>query len=114
MSRHAPSYLKTHRKRLGLSQRELAALLGCRSETLVSRYERLARKPSLEVAVACQVIFDAPLDEVFPGIYAPVEKAVLDRALRLAKALERDEESPLTEHKRRALRAIIARASRVR
>lgn len=41
------NYLRTYRKKLGLTQREVAFLLGCHSGAKVSRYERSARIPLL-------------------------------------------------------------------
>ncbi len=41
-------YLRTYRKRSGLTQSEVARLLGLESGQLISRYERLDRSPNLE------------------------------------------------------------------
>lgn len=109
MSRHVPSYLRTHRKRSGLTQRELALLLGCQSEAKVSRYERLIRKPCLETAFACQVVFGATPHQLFPGMYASVEQIVTTRARLLAQTLSGHELTPLIDHKICVLRAIINR-----
>ena len=74
MESRIPSYLRTYRKRYGLTQDEVAFLLGCQSGTKVSRFERLARKPNLETALACEVVFGIPAHELFPRAYAEVEK----------------------------------------
>src|SRR5258708_38807061 len=49
---HLHNYLRAHRKRLGLSQDEVAYLLGAESGAKVCRYERLVRGASLETALA--------------------------------------------------------------
>jgi len=63
------NYLRTYRKRASLSQDEVAYLLGCRSGAKVSRYERFARQPTLQTALAYEAIFGVPVRELFAGIY---------------------------------------------
>jgi len=110
MSRHVLNYLRAHRRRSGFTQRELSLLLGANSEAKVSRYERSIRKPCLEAAFACQVIFGASPHQLFPGKYALVEQAVIKRAHLLVRTLRSREPTPLINHKIRVLRAIINRA----
>ena len=55
MSHKLQNYLRTYRKRSGLSQDEVAFLLGCQTGAKVSRYEPFARKPSLETLFAYEV-----------------------------------------------------------
>jgi transcriptional regulator with XRE-family HTH domain len=87
MASRIPSYLRTYRKRCGLTQDEVAFLLGRQSGTKISRFERLARTPSLVTALACQVVFDIPAHELFPLIFAETERAVATRASQLADEL---------------------------
>src|SRR2546422_5660745 len=87
MAHRLPNYLRTHRKRAGLSQDEVAYLLGCRSGAKVSRYERLARKPSLETAFAYEAVFKVPARELFAGVYEKVEAEIRKRARVLAGKL---------------------------
>jgi transcriptional regulator with XRE-family HTH domain len=102
------SYLRTHRKRGGLTQDEMAFLLGCQSGTKISRFERLARQPNLETALACQVIFGIPAHELFPGVFAVVEKTVAERARLLSHRLQgkRGPHRSGLQHKLAILRAI--------
>jgi transcriptional regulator with XRE-family HTH domain len=102
------SYLRTHRKRGGLTQDEMAFLLGCQSGTKISRFERLARHPNLETALACQIVFGVPAHELFPGVFAEVEKTVAERAHLLLGRLraERGQGSGL-RHKLAVLKAIV-------
>jgi transcriptional regulator with XRE-family HTH domain len=79
-----PNYLKANRKRLALSQDELAFLLGAQSGTKVCRYERFVREPSLETALACEAIFKTSASELFGGLYQKVERKVAERAKILA------------------------------
>lgn len=87
MSPRLPSYLRTHRRRWALTQRELAELLGTKSSTQVSRYERLSRKPKLSVVLACQVIFGVPPDKMFPKLFATIEEDVIRKAYDLYRRL---------------------------
>lgn len=83
-TRHLPNYLRTNRKRMGLSQDDVAYLLGRQSGTKICRYERFVRDPSLETALACEVIFHRPIRELFSGIFREVERKIAARARLLA------------------------------
>ena len=104
------SYLRTHRKRGGLSQDEMAFLLGYQSGTKISRFERLARQPNLETVIACQVVFGIPAHKLFPGVFAEVEKTVTERARQLSARLQGKRGPGRTgfRHKLAILRAIAA------
>jgi len=76
------NYLRSHRKQSGLSQEEVAFLLGCENGALVSRYEKRKRLPPLETALACEAVFGVPIAELFAGIR---ERAVRDVEKRRAE-----------------------------
>ena len=82
-----PNYLRTYRKHAGLSQAEVALLLGTRSGTKVLRYERWSRQASLRTAFAYEVIFGAPARELFAGTYQEVERATAQRIADLTRRL---------------------------
>jgi transcriptional regulator with XRE-family HTH domain len=102
-----PNYLRAHRKRLGLSQDDLAYLLGCRSGTKVSRYERFRRQPHLATVFAFEAIARVPARTLFAGVYVTAERDVVRRAEALLRQLAGQPES--LRHRRRivALKAII-------
>jgi len=103
------SYLRTYRKRGGLTQDEMAFLLGCQSGTKISRFERLARHPNLETALACQVIFGVPAHKLFPGVFAEVERTVTERARVLTSRLQaKPGQHHGFRHKLAILSAIVA------
>lgn len=79
-----PNYLRSNRKRLGLSQDEIAFLLGTDSGTKASRYEVFGRDPRLRTALAYEAIFQKPIRELFAGLYDEIEREVVDRAKQLA------------------------------
>jgi transcriptional regulator with XRE-family HTH domain len=91
---------------VGLSQDEVAFLLGCQNGTKVSRYERFDRKPGLETAMAYQIVFGAPARELFAGIYQKVEGKISKRAQLLAQRLSKEKPGLMATRKIAALRAI--------
>src|SRR3954469_21756480 len=101
MESKIPSYLRTYRKRNGLTQDETAFLLGYQSGTKVSRFERLARKPNLETALACEVVFGVPANKLFPSVYADIEQRVNERARLLASRLQENTEDSPSKRKRK-------------
>jgi len=77
------NYLRIHRKRLSLSQEEVAFLLGARGldkGSKVCRDENFAREPSLQAALAYEVIYGKSVRELFAGLHAQVEREVVERA----------------------------------
>jgi transcriptional regulator with XRE-family HTH domain len=81
MARKLPDYLRSERRRAGLSQEDVAALLGTGVRT-ISRYEQRARLPPLELALAYQAVFGTPVAELFPGRFREIVKRVRLRAER--------------------------------
>jgi len=108
MSHKLQNYLRTYRKRSGLSQDEVAYLLGRQTGTKVSRYERFARKPSLESLFAYEVMFGAPARELFAGAYQKVEKRILNRAQLLTRKLNRATPDRMATRKLQILKAITS------
>jgi transcriptional regulator with XRE-family HTH domain len=86
MSRKLPHYLRNERKRAGLSQRDIAALLGDRTVSKVSRYERRRRLPPLRMALAYEAILGKPVSELFGGTYEPIRAEAARRAKLLLAA----------------------------
>lgn len=94
-----PHYLRTFRRRSGLTQRELAWLLGCESRSKVSHYERFVRKPSLETILAFELVFQAPAQEIFAGIAEAVATVTRRRAKTLLRRLKDNAAAPDTKMK---------------
>jgi len=84
------NYLYTYRKRSGLTQKDVAYLLGHYDGTQVSRHERSRQTPTLITALAYQVIFDIPVQKLLPGLYREVEAVINQRAGLLSKELKAD------------------------
>lgn len=66
------SYLRSHRLKSGMNQRELAELVGLIAHHQVSLHERFVTFPSLMAALSYQAIFSVPVAELFPGLYEPI------------------------------------------
>lgn len=62
------NYLRTHRKRTGLTQREVAERIGVRNREVVARHESGARLPGLLIALRYAALYDTTVDELFRGL----------------------------------------------
>lgn len=69
MSCSFSNYIRTFRRRSGLSQDELGFLLGGVEGTCVLRHEGFQRTPSLETALLYSAIFQVDPREIFAGLY---------------------------------------------
>jgi transcriptional regulator with XRE-family HTH domain len=101
------NYLRTYRKKLGLTQREVAFLLGYRGNAKVSRYERQGPIPTLKTIFAYEAIFQKPARELFAGIYDRAERETLRRARLLVSRLRTRQASPVLARKIANLRAVV-------
>jgi len=107
-SHKLPNYLRLHRKRLGLSQHEVAFLLGWRDASQHSRYEHFSSIPRLRTALALAVIFRVSVYELFSGEYQKVESAVCRQAQRLRDKLAQETPDKRTARKLALLKLIVA------
>jgi transcriptional regulator with XRE-family HTH domain len=103
-----PNYIRVHRKRLGLSQNEVAFLLGWRNASHPYRYEHFSRMPTLRTALALAVIFRVPVQELFSGEYQEVEKAVCRQSQRLKVRLTTENPDPPTARKLAVVNMILS------
>ena len=108
MSNKLENYLRTYRKRSGLSQDDVGFLLGCQNGTKVSMYERSARKPSVENLFAYEVVFGASARELFAGAYHKVQKKISKRAQLLTRKLNRATPNSMATRKLQILKAITS------
>jgi transcriptional regulator with XRE-family HTH domain len=109
MKKKLDCYLRSYRRRWGLTQDELAVLLGCKTGAVISRLERHSRQPSLEAAYALEVLFGTAPIELFPGLHAKVKKNVIARARELYDELQGDP-SKVTRLKLDFFEEVFARA----
>jgi len=101
------NYLLANRKRLTLSQNEVAFLLGTNSGGQVCRNERFVREPNLETALTYEVIYKRSVSELFPGLYQKVEQEVAERAKILISKKNYSKSNQQTARKREALAGLL-------
>src|SRR5437899_2282946 len=82
------NYLRAYRRKSGLTQREVAFLLGCQNGAQVSRYEKRRRLPPLQTALACEAVFGIPVSELFAGLRERAGKEIEKRLLELRSRLQ--------------------------
>lgn len=110
MKRKTPlNYVRTQRRRWALTQEEVADLLGFESRTCISRIEQGKRIPSLESALALEVLFGEPPKQLFPQVYAESEEALMQRASLLQEGLLHTTK-PRQMRKRECLEQALKRA----
>lgn len=88
MDAYLDNYVRTHRKKAGLSQRDLGKLLGHPNQSAVSRHERSQSMPSLAVALGYAVVFGTSVAEIFAGLRESVEQAIEGRIAEFEEVLQ--------------------------
>lgn len=106
MTTKLANYLRSYRKRSGLSQDDIAFLMGCQSVTQLARYENCSRLPQLRNAFALEVILNAQARALFAGLFEDADRVVAERARTLLEFAERS-----TSAKRTAALKAIAEGS---
>ncbi|MBI3818854.1 MAG: helix-turn-helix domain-containing protein [Planctomycetes bacterium] len=96
-----------HRKRSGLSQHEVAVLLGCQSGAKVSRYECGDRVPLLPDILALEIIYRAPARDLFAKTFDVVAPKIKGRAQKLSRDLDAQPFTPVIKRKMSSLVKII-------
>jgi transcriptional regulator with XRE-family HTH domain len=82
--------LKSHRKRSGLTQEDVAILIGAQSASQVSRHESGEREPDLGTAIAYRIVLDAPMAHLMPRLFRQIAQKVDERAAKLASQLAQE------------------------
>lgn len=95
-SHKLPNYIRSHRKCSGLSQHEVAFLVSSGDGAKISRYEHFRQQPTLESALALEILFRTPVRSVFAGVSQKVERQVIRRAEQLSRKLEREHQDRAT------------------
>jgi len=113
MAKRLKTYLRSFRRRWGLSQPELAFLIGIKNAAVISRLEGLNRSPRLEWAVACAALFGTRAVALFPGLFSQVHEDLLRRTRELYEDLQGNP-SKITRLKLDFLEKVIARLEKER
>ena len=106
-----PNYVRAARKHANLSQHDLAFLMGYKTDSQVSRCERVAQTPTLRTALLFAFILDIPLQELFSGLIEDDIEAIRSRAGTLYKKIAA--RSPTTKTGRRSefLHSLVRRTT---
>jgi transcriptional regulator with XRE-family HTH domain len=82
----SPNRLCLLRKQHGLSQKQLAALLG-QDRTMISMYERGRILPTLTSAGMFQVLFGQSVADIFPELFRQLEQGLEANRQKASKRL---------------------------
>ena len=85
------NYLRTYRKRVGLSQRQLAVILGLKSSTRISEMELGKGLPNARECIVFRLLFKRPFEEMWPGIKGHAESRTLQNLWQLIAHIEQAE-----------------------
>lgn len=108
------SYIRTHRRKSGLTQHELATILGYKRDAQVCRHERADVTPTFLIALGYEILFRVPLAELFPGVYETVERAIEQRVAQMEEAFQQESgKGPGAEATARKLEWFWARRSAI-
>ena len=83
-------HIRLLRRRAGLTQRDLAALLGYHSHSQISRFENGSRLPAASELLQLEVIFGVVPSAVFPHLRDRAAELVLARINRLRNSDQRN------------------------
>lgn len=103
------NYLRRYRRRSGLSQEELAFLLGIKSGAEISRYEHSCQTPKLQKLVAYEYLFRTPIRKLYDGASVEVEIEVKARVRMLIKKLLTQSEDRVIARKIEFLKSCLER-----
>jgi transcriptional regulator with XRE-family HTH domain len=82
------NYLRSYRKKSGLTQSEVGFLLGRANGALISRYEKRRRLPPLHIALALEALLGIPVSQLFAGIHEGAQHDLRKRILALRAQLQ--------------------------
>jgi DNA-binding XRE family transcriptional regulator len=111
MSTTISCYLRTHRRRWSLSQREVALLVGGSGRNRVSLIERGIASPNALEILAYPLIFGSSVRAIFPSFHEQCEDAVMRCVYGFHKRLA-EEDSASAQLRRKLIEQIFARATK--
>lgn len=102
------NHLRAGRKRLAFTQSEVAFLMGRRGGSKICSYESFAVLPTLETALAFEIIYGTPVHELFPGIREQLAEDIRNRAKILRHRVSFKKTNPRGQKKRQAVESLIS------
>lgn len=90
MITHIPSSLWKNRKGWRLTQQQLGTLLGGFDQSVMARFEAADRVPPLSAAYRLSLLFDLPVELLFPRLYAEQREELIGEIQTLKQTLDDD------------------------
>jgi DNA-binding XRE family transcriptional regulator len=84
---HLASRVRSYRKRAGLSQKDLARVVGL-TEDQISRHERFGIVPPLAVAFSYEAAFGVAVRDLYPRLYADIGQRVEAKLMAMEMELQ--------------------------
>ena len=76
---HTTNRLMLYRKRMRLSQKQVASILGLKNVSVLSNYERGISRPSLQRALGLEIVYRVPVAFLFPDLYEQTRSRIRER-----------------------------------
>jgi transcriptional regulator with XRE-family HTH domain len=76
---HTTNSLMLYRKRMQLSQKKVAWILGLKNVSVLSNYERGTSRPSLDRALGLEIVYRVPVAFLFPELYEEIRAKIRER-----------------------------------
>ncbi len=92
VSRRFNNYLRLYRRKNGLSQKEMAHLMGYKTTTSISNYERGSKMPQLTNLLKLEIILHTPIAFLFRDHFEELKREVRQKEKMLHKKLSRRDE----------------------
>lgn len=87
MTPPSQNYLRAHRKKSHLTQRELARIVGYRHAGPILRHEHFRSTPPLVIAVGYEIVFRVPITQIFAALREVVAEDIEARLAELEASL---------------------------
>jgi DNA-binding XRE family transcriptional regulator len=84
--KNLPNYIRIHRRRAGLTQRDLSDLIGFRTES-IARHEQFHSIPPLQIALGYEIIFHVPISDLFAGLRDEIATDIEPKLAKLEEQL---------------------------
>lgn len=93
------NYAKTCRKKTGLSQNEVAYLIGLKSPHFISQTELGNENPALSRLLLYHILCDKQVEKIFPDLSEKVSLDIFKRIAKLSKQLQNKKQTEIIKRK---------------
>jgi transcriptional regulator with XRE-family HTH domain len=80
------------RRRLGLTRKQVAAIIGYKADATLAKIERGVQLPPLSVLFKLEILYRTPLSNLYPELYTTVRDVVRAAEAALLKRSEHEED----------------------